>query len=121
MASAAATGWEAEYREAARNERFGGQRGGRGASAQSGEVQTIEARTDGGPFTDFQDFVDRVDLSALNRRTVESMIKAGAFDALGVSRKGLILTFEQVLESTISRRRKEDLSGDAQCHRRDRG
>ena len=69
----------------------------------------IEARTEGGPFVDFQDFADRVDLSALNRRTVESLIKAGAFDALDLSRKGLILTFEQVLESTIARRRKEDL------------
>ena len=69
----------------------------------------IEARIEGGPFTDFQDFVNRVEVSALNRRTVESMIKAGAFDALGLTRKGLILTFEQILESTISRRRKEDL------------
>jgi DNA polymerase-3 subunit alpha len=69
----------------------------------------IEARTEGGPFLDFQDFVNRVDVSALNRRTVESLIKAGAFDALGLSRKGLILTFEQILESTIARRRKEDL------------
>ena len=69
----------------------------------------IEARTTGGPFVDFQDFADRVDVSALNRRTVESLIKAGAFDALGLTRKGLILTFEQVLESTIARRRKEDL------------
>jgi DNA polymerase-3 subunit alpha len=69
----------------------------------------IAARVEGGLFTDFHDFVNRVDMSALNRRTVESLIKAGAFDALGLTRKGLILTFEQVLESTISRRRKEDL------------
>ncbi len=69
----------------------------------------IEARTEGGPFTDFEDFANRVDLSVLNRRTVESMIKAGAFDASGASRKGLMLTFEQILESTITRRRHEDL------------
>ena len=36
-----------------------------------------------GPFADFYDFCDRVDLSVLNKRTIESLIKAGAFDSLG--------------------------------------
>jgi DNA polymerase-3 subunit alpha len=68
----------------------------------------VEARSDG-PYESFQDFVDRVDVSALNKRTVESLIKAGAFDGMGHPRKGLTLVFEQVLDATLERRRNEDM------------
>jgi DNA polymerase-3 subunit alpha len=68
----------------------------------------IEARGDG-PLTSFQDFVDRVDVSALNKRTVESLIKAGAFDGSGDPRKGLTVVSEQILEATLERRRNEDM------------
>jgi DNA polymerase-3 subunit alpha len=68
----------------------------------------IEARSDH-PFESFQDFVDRVDVSALNKRTVESLIKAGAFDGLGHPRKGLTLVYEQVLDGTLERRRNEEM------------
>jgi len=68
----------------------------------------VEARSDQ-PFESFQDFVDRVDVSALNKRTVESLIKAGAFDGLGHPRKGLTLVYEQVLDATLERRRNEDM------------
>ncbi len=69
----------------------------------------IEAREEGGPFGKFNDFVDRVDLSVLNKRTLESLIKAGAFDSLTVSRRGLTLAFDQVLDATIARRRNEEM------------
>jgi len=68
----------------------------------------IEARADG-PFTSLQDFVDRVDVSALNKRTVESLIKAGAFDGSGDPRKGLMMVYEQILDATMERRRNEDM------------
>ncbi|HSK06066.1 MAG TPA: DNA polymerase III subunit alpha, partial [Acidimicrobiia bacterium] len=68
----------------------------------------VEARTDQ-PFESFQDFVDRVDVSALNKRTVESLIKAGAFDGMGHPRKGLTLVYEQILDATLERRRNEDM------------
>ena len=68
----------------------------------------VEARTDG-PFESFMDFVDRVDLSALNKRTVESLIKAGAFDAMGHTRKGLTITHIEVLDATVERRRNEEM------------
>jgi DNA polymerase-3 subunit alpha len=68
----------------------------------------VEARIDG-PFESFIDFVNRVDVSALNRRTVESLIKAGAFDALGHTRKGLTLMHEVVLDATVERRRNEEM------------
>ncbi len=67
----------------------------------------VEARTDG-PFESFQDFVDRVDISALNKRTVESLVKAGGFDGTGEPRKGLALVCEQILDATVERRRNEE-------------
>jgi DNA polymerase-3 subunit alpha len=45
----------------------------------------------------------------LNKRTVESLIKAGAFDSLGHPRKGLCLVFEQVVDRTLARRREAEL------------
>ena len=69
----------------------------------------VEEREKNGEFTDFQDFVDRVDTSVLNRRTVESLIKAGAFDALGLTRRGLIERYEDILEATLTRRKAEDM------------
>ncbi len=69
----------------------------------------IQERRKNGPYVGFQDFIDRVDTTVLNKRTVESLIKAGAFDSIGHSRKGLMLVFEQMLEATIARRRAEDM------------
>ena len=43
----------------------------------------VEARQQGGPFVDLADLCRRVDLRQLNRRALESMIKAGALDDLG--------------------------------------
>jgi DNA polymerase-3 subunit alpha len=68
----------------------------------------VTEREKNGPFADFTDFINRVDLSVLNKRTIESLIKAGAFDSLGHSRRGLTLVFEQHLENTVARRRAED-------------
>ncbi|HEY5579346.1 MAG TPA: DNA polymerase III subunit alpha, partial [Acidimicrobiia bacterium] len=68
----------------------------------------LEERREGGTFATFHDFVDRVDVSVLNRRTVESLIKAGAFDGMTPSRRGLMLAFSQILEATLERRRNEE-------------
>jgi DNA polymerase-3 subunit alpha len=68
----------------------------------------VDERQSGGPYQDFSDFVNRVDLAVLNRRTVESLIKAGAFDSLGHTRRGLMMVFEQHLEATVARRRAEE-------------
>ena len=51
-----------------------------------------------GPYTDFYDFCQRVDTQVLNKRTVESLIKAGAFDDVGHPRKGLLAVFEQIVD-----------------------
>jgi DNA polymerase-3 subunit alpha len=72
-------------------------------------AQVVAERERGGPYRDFYDFCDRVDPAALNKRTVESLIKAGAFDSLGHPRKGLCLVFEQVVDRTLARRREAEL------------
>ena len=45
----------------------------------------------------------------LNKRTIESLIKAGAFDGMGHSRRSLVLVYEQWLEATLVRRRNEEM------------
>src|SRR5262249_53030773 len=70
-------------------------------------AQVVAARTEGGPFVDFYDFCDRVDPSVLNKRTIESLIKAGAFDSLGHPRQGLVHVFETIVDTVIDRRRNE--------------
>jgi DNA polymerase-3 subunit alpha len=74
-----------------------------------GVVERITEAREDGPFETFLDFVDRVDVSALNKRTVESLIKAGAFDAMGNTRKGLTLAHEVILDTTLERRRNEEM------------
>ncbi len=81
-------------------------------------AKIIEARDEGGPFTDFYDLCERVDPSVLNKRTIESLIKAGAFDSLGHPRQGLFLVFEEIVDVILARRRERDagimsLFGDA--------
>ena len=68
----------------------------------------IEARHAGGAFEDFQDFANRVDGTALNKRVVASLIRAGAFDDLGHARRGLNEVAELLIERTLARRRHED-------------
>ena len=75
-----------------------------------GVVELItEERRKNGPYSSFQDFIERVDLSVLNKRTIESLIKAGAFDTTGATRKGLITVYEQLIEAVVARRRNEDM------------
>jgi DNA polymerase-3 subunit alpha len=61
-----------------------------------------------GPFTDFYDFCQRVDPTVLNKRTIESLVKAGGFDSLGHPRRGLCLAFEEIVDRTLERRREHD-------------
>ncbi len=72
------------------------------------DLITEERRKDG-EYASFQDFVDRVDLSVLNKRTVESLIKAGAFDGTGAPRKGVLAVYDQVIDAAVTRRRAEDM------------
>ena len=68
----------------------------------------VAARTESGPFRDFHDFCARVDPAALNKRTIESLIKAGGFDSLGHPRQGLLHAFEPIIDQAVTRRRERD-------------
>ena len=58
----------------------------------------LKSRSAEGPFTTLEDFCTRVDLRLVNRRVVESLIKAGAFDSLGLTRAHLLATTDGALE-----------------------
>ena len=67
----------------------------------------IAAREEKGAFTSFQDFLDKVPAVVCNKRTIESLVKAGAFDSLGHTRRSLLVVHEQAVDSVISVKRKE--------------
>ena len=75
---------------------------GLGAIKGTGESaigHIVEAREKGGPFTDLVSFCHRVDKRVVNRRVVESLIRAGAFDAIDDHRARLLATVGMALES----------------------
>ena len=67
----------------------------------------VEARETQGAFTSFTDFLDKVPAVVCNKRTIESLIKAGAFDSLGHTRRSLLLVHEQAVDAVIDVKRKE--------------
>jgi DNA polymerase-3 subunit alpha len=76
----------------------------------SGLVELLLAERDAnGPFVDFYDLCERVDFQVLNKKTLESLIKAGAFDSFGHPRQGLLRAFERIVDGTVSRRRERDM------------
>jgi DNA polymerase-3 subunit alpha len=69
----------------------------------------ISERNLNGPFLDFYDFCERVDMQVLNRRAIEALIKAGAYDSLGHTRQGLLASYEQIIDQTVSRRKEKEM------------
>jgi DNA polymerase-3 subunit alpha len=69
----------------------------------------VAERNANGVFADIFDFCQRVDPVVLNKRTMESLIKGGAFDSLGHPRQGLCLVIEGIVDRTLERRREHDL------------
>jgi DNA polymerase-3 subunit alpha len=78
----------------------------------------VDARGSGGKFESFSDFLKRVDSTVLNKKVVESLAKAGAFDSLGTSRSSLLSRGEdglviseqaaRLIETIVSEKRWED-------------
>ena len=62
------------------------------------------------PFASFSEFIERMSENDLNRRMVESLIKAGAFDSLGVYRSRLLATLDEALMA-ISRKNRGNIAG----------
>ncbi len=71
-------------------------------------TQLIAERAANGPFESFQDFAGRVPEQVLNKRAIESLIKAGAFDSFGHPRRGLLMVFDQIVEVAVAKRRERD-------------
>ncbi|CAB0780359.1 DNA polymerase III subunit alpha [Corynebacterium diphtheriae] len=84
---------------------------GLGAVRNVGEdvvAAIIKAREEKGAFTDFSDYLDKIDITACNKRVTESLIKAGAFDSMDHPRKGLLLIHEDAVDAVTSTKKAAD-------------
>ena len=67
----------------------------------------IATRTAKGKFTDFSDYLNKIDVAACNKKVTESLIKAGAFDSLSHPRKGLFLVHTDAVDSVLGTKKAE--------------
>ena len=73
-----------------------------------GVVASIKkSRAERGRFTSFGDFLAKVDVQVCNKKTIESLIKAGAFDSFEVARKGLMAVHLEAIDSVMESKRAE--------------
>ena len=80
-------------------------------------AEIVKAREAKGAFTSFADFLSKVPASVCNKRTIDSLVKAGAFDSLGHTRRALNAVHEMAIDSVVGVKRQEatgqfDLFGD---------
>lgn len=93
---------------------------GLGAVKGTGQLAVeaiVKAREEGGPFTSLFDFCVRVDRQRINKRTVEALIKAGAFDSLQQNRASLIASVDRAFEfasATQANAAQVDIFGDSE-------
>ncbi len=76
-------------------------------------AEIARARTEKGRFTDFRDFCDKVDGSVLNKKTLENLIKAGAFSDLGHTRRGLLAAFEPIVDAAQATKKQQAAGQDS--------
>ncbi|MFY1652834.1 DNA polymerase III subunit alpha [Solwaraspora sp. WMMB762] len=69
----------------------------------------VEGRKKKGRYSSFEDFLIKVDATACNKRTIESLIKAGAFDELGDTRRDLLDNHEAAIDAVMDSKRKESI------------
>jgi DNA polymerase III subunit alpha len=81
-----------------------------GASVVESIVGTRSAK---GTFTSFSDFLRKVPVNVCNKRVIESLIKAGAFDSLGSPRRGMLMIHEQAIDAVIDVKRNEAIGQDS--------
>jgi DNA polymerase-3 subunit alpha len=75
-----------------------------GANVVESIIKTREAK---GAYTSFTDFLDKSELVACNKRVIESLVKAGAFDSLGHTRLSLVQVHEEAVEAVVGLKRQE--------------
>ncbi len=73
-------------------------------------IEVIKARSENNIFSSLYDFCSKVDLRVVNKKTLESLIKAGAFDSLKDARKNMIDSLENIV-SLAHKKRESTLSG----------
>lgn len=71
-------------------------------------IQTILKARDKGPFADLLDFCRRVDSRTCNKRVIESLIRAGAFDWMGRGRRSLLLALDEAMEKGSLLQKEQD-------------
>ena len=76
-------------------------------------AEIARARTEKGRFADFRDFCDKVDGSVLNKKTLENLIKAGAFSDLGHTRRGLLAAFEPIVDAAQATKKQQAAGQDS--------
>ena len=69
----------------------------------------IKTRQEKGKFTSFTDFLDKVELVSCNKRLIESLIKAGAFDSFEHTRLSLVQVHEEAVDAVVPLKRQEAL------------
>jgi DNA polymerase-3 subunit alpha len=72
-------------------------------------LSIIENRKSKDRYTNFGDFLTKVDSLVCNKKTIESLIKAGAFDSLNHSRRGLMMVFLEALDAVSEAKRAESI------------
>ncbi|SCP96733.1 DNA polymerase III subunit alpha [Anaerobium acetethylicum] len=65
----------------------------------------VGERNENGPFTSLRDFIERLSGKEVNKRTVESFIKAGALDALGGTRKQFMMVYAQLIDEATQKKK----------------
>jgi DNA polymerase-3 subunit alpha len=80
-------------------------------------ASVVATRKEKGVFADFGDFLKKVEAVVCNKRTIEALIKGGAFDSLGHARRGLVNVYEAAVDAVLDTKRNEangqfDLFGD---------
>ncbi|HUR15275.1 MAG TPA: DNA polymerase III subunit alpha [Mycobacteriales bacterium] len=70
-------------------------------------ASVVQTRTTKGRFADFSDYLKKVEAVAVNKKTVESLVKAGAFDSLGHDRKGLHLVHAEAIDACLETKKAE--------------
>ncbi len=70
----------------------------------------VDERERGGPYKNLKDFMERLTSKEINKRTIENLIKAGALDSLGATRKQLMSVYGVVMDE-VNRERKESITG----------
>ena len=73
-------------------------------------VSSLCREREHGKFTSFEDFVERMSGKDMNKRMIEALIKAGAFDSLGVYRSRLLSAYEQIIDQ-ITQKNRDNIAG----------